>query len=393
MHFSRAFGGRWWHLFVWTLLLPISNGAITAPNSKTPIRLSSTSEEKVTTTQHRWNLQQNQPVSASSNRRLYINDLEENEVDNNPDAIVNIVEPPNESFLAGGNFYVAVQIVPENETAFRQKYLQNGDGRLCLSLDEAPYHCWPIDNAKIFFSQAIEGSHSIVAKLFKGGELQHTTKSKTTTFTIVYNPKLEVESGTQFYSQIQAEDEENEEDELVDVTFPVLRVVSPAEKVSYSGNSITFASILQPLDPNQFKTYFSKAFTCLKVDAATAHSCFPIFGAKLDPLVLDLETGMHTIEAVLSHPQTGDLLEGSSLGPRIFFIAGVSNEAALFTAEVNINGQIHVIPIVKGGSIFEQTKALCFNVGLHNDTACSNQVLEYLKSAAEQRGIISQNHM
>ena len=69
---------------------------------------------------------------------------------------VKILEPPNGSMLAGGNFFVRVNIEAADENIFKEEYVQNKKGRICISFDEGPFHCWPIENGRIFYSQATE---------------------------------------------------------------------------------------------------------------------------------------------------------------------------------------------------------------------------------------------
>ena len=69
---------------------------------------------------------------------------------------VEIIEPPDGSILAGGNFFVRVNIDAADENIFNEEYIQNKNGRICVSFDDGPYHCWPIENGRIFYSQATE---------------------------------------------------------------------------------------------------------------------------------------------------------------------------------------------------------------------------------------------
>ena len=84
---------------------------------------------------------------------------------------------------------------------------------------------------------------------------------------------------------------------------------------------------------------------------------------------------MHTIQAALSHPSNGNLLLESSVGTKMFFVSGNSNEAAAFTADVNIRGNMYRIPIVHGGSIASQTYAFCHDIGLEKNDSCTQLVL------------------
>jgi hypothetical protein len=165
-------------------------------------------------------------------------------------------------------------------------------------------------------------------------------------------------------------------------------MISPREKVSYNGTVMILRPLLMPSDPEQFEKFFKFAFNCFNLDLSTAHACFRIFNDLGDPFVLGLDGGMHTIEASLAHPNTGELLDGSSEGTKMFFMTGNDDEAALFVADINIRGKVHNIPLVKGGCIVAQTKTFCASVGLEDNSLCLNPVYDHLKEIASQYGFI-----
>ena len=360
-------------------ILPLaSDGAITGPKlDASSVRLST----KPKINNNRIDIGSEIGDEESSRKQNY---------NSHSDVTIKIVEPKNMSYIKGGNFHVAVQIQPTSDVkAFRHKYLESEDGRVCVSLDNSAFHCWPINDGRIYFSQAIEGSHTIVAMLFNNGKLQGSSKSEAVNFTTVNDPNIEIgEEDENFNLKATQEIDEEIFPEEVNVTFPVLQVVSPAEKVSYTGTSIIFRSNIEPDDEKQFEKYFSKSFRCFNIDISTAYACFPIFGDKIDPFVLGLKNGMHTIDAALSHPQTGDLLDKSNQGTRIFLIAGNSNEGALFTVDINIRGESYIVPVVKGGCIARQSQAFCESLGLTKNKKCTEPVLQHLREVAESSALL-----
>ena len=169
------------------------------------------------------------------------------------------------------------------------------------------------------------------------------------------------------------------------VDFPIVQMISPREKVSYAGTILTLRPLLTPPDPEQFEKFFKVAFNCFILDISTAHACFRVFNNLGNPFVLGLDGGMHTIEASLAHPSTGELLEGSSEGTKLFFMTGKDDEELLFAANVNIRGNVHNIPLAKGGCIVAQTKSFCASVGLETNSLCLNPpVHDHLKERANQ---------
>ncbi len=303
-----------------------------------------------------------------------------------------IVDPPNKSYIAGTHFIVKlkVHVPPSVEKSFQKAYER--DGHACLSLDDGPYHCWNFENAQMFFAQATDGEHTLTAKLYRDGSLQHETTSEQISFTVVHNP--EFEDGANFHKQtmtvkrrdVEDEEDDGEEGEAVEVAYPTVQIINPEDRVSYSGTRVGLKTLLVPEPPKLFRKYFQHGFTCFNVDFATAHACYPLFQNNTNPFILGLDIGMHSIEALLINPQTGDLLKGSSRGRKIFFMAGESNEGAHFVANINVRGKLHKVPMVQGGSIIEQAKSLCSSVGLVESIDCIEPVSEHIKLVADQNG-------
>lgn len=304
-----------------------------------------------------------------------------------------IIEPPNKSYIAGTYFLVKlkVHVLPSAEESFQRAYER--DGHACLSLDDGPYHCWDFENAQIFYAHATDGNHTLTARLYKDGSIQNKTTSEKISFTIVHDP--EFEEGAEFHTQSmtvrkndieETDDGSEEEEEAVEVSYPAVQIISPKDRVSYSGTRIGLKTFFEPEKPELFRRYFQYGFTCFNVDFATAYACYPLFQNNNDPFILGLDIGMHNIEAQLINPETGDLLRDSSTGTSIFFMAGESNEGANFVADINVRGKLHKVPIVQGGSIIEQAKNLCSSVGLIENIDCIEPVSGHLKLVAKQNG-------
>jgi len=91
---------------------------------------------------------------------------EQNET-KNTNAKLNILEPPMDSILAGSNFKVSVQVLAENQDDFTDAYEKSSDGKICISLDDSPFHCgWSAIDGNIFFSNAIEVSQYVNGYIF-----------------------------------------------------------------------------------------------------------------------------------------------------------------------------------------------------------------------------------
>ena len=270
--------------------------------------------------------------------------------------------------------------------------------------------------------------HSLIAALCRDGELMEETMSESIRFTNIIdleNPLMVPPSDDREQEEEEYEDNQEEDDDeidldldqidsekLVEVAFPSIRLLSPLDRVSYTGSKIPLQSYYAPpKNPHEFRKYFRHSFTCFRIDLAIVHACFPLFppsannsddgahdtresdftvdqSSEDDPLILGLAIGMHTIEASLSTPdnEQGGLLPASSSGTFTFFMAGDVNEGAAFMAEINLRGTLYRIPIVRGGCLVEQTRALCGSIGLGGDEVCLESVFHHLHMVATQTG-------
>jgi hypothetical protein len=329
-----------------------------------------------------------------------------------------IHEPPHESYIAGKHFFVGLQVVTSDPESERLVRAARDEYKVCISLDDGHYSCWST-NSTIVYANAIHGSHSLIAKLFKDGNLLDETASSLVTFTTVSDPTMNI-SGVEFHSQFSQpqanqnqhpddveetvdldgndvsnstssdDDDSSDSDDVeegVHVSFPSVELLTPSDQVSYTGSDLIIDTSLKPQDPEQFSKYFQNSFTCFSIDMATAQSCFQLF-RDAKPLMVGLDIGFHTIEASLTNPETLELLEASRSGMKTFFMAGQDNQGAIFTAEINLRGKLHQIPIVKGGSLVAQTNALCRSVGLAEQGICLDPVFRHLVMVGRQVGFI-----
>jgi hypothetical protein len=337
-----------------------------------------------------------------------------------------VMEPPQGSFIAGTHFFVALQLITVDLELEKMVYAARDEYKVCISVDDGHYCCWSMD-ATIIYASVIHGSPTVVAKLYKDGNLLENTASDMVTFTTVSDPAMNV-SGIEFHSQFSysphrgqnssgTDDDVNdmhkgdgdnstatsettpEQLHAVQVTFPFVELITPSDQVSYTGSELSMETQLSPKDPKQFSEYFRNSFICFSIDMATAQSCYQVFPRDMSkeitpvitinhPLMIGLDVGFHTIEASLSHPETMELLEASRSGIQVFYMAGKDNQGAVFTAEINLRGKLHRIPIVQGGSISAQTKSICSSVVLAGQRICTETVFRHLQMVAKQVGFV-----
>ena len=298
---------------------------------------------------------------------------------------LNITEPPQGAILGGGSFVVKIEIMASDEDEFLKSY-NTTDGKMCVGLyTNGPYHCWPALSGRIFFTgveATEEMEFTVEAMLYRAGELEHSTKA-TSTFTVVPDPKLAKSSKDDEVSAIDQNNQNQMEEPPAQVQYPRVDVFSPLDLVTYPGHSVPLRFGLEVNEA--FSLYFANAFVCVSIDRASAFTCFAIFGDEgyASPLVLNLPNGKHTIEAALSHPETGELLPSSMSSTSTFFTAGELLEAANVAVDVTVAGERHVVPLMEGTNIEAQTNAFCDSVGMVENKACEGRVKHKLWSAWE----------
>ena len=217
--------------------------------------------------------------------------------------------------------------------------------------------------------------------------MEDSSTSEKVSFSTILDPDIDQsEEIINHYDPLEDDNDDDGKEKIIDVGYPVVNFLSPLEKASYTGNSISLQADIKPEEPEIFEKFFKFAFVCYNIDIATVHACFPVFNNGTEPLVAGLGNGMHTIEAALSHPSNGDLLISSSIGTKMFFIAGNANEAAAFTVDINIRGRLYNVPVMHGGSIIAQTYAFCLGIGLRDNSSCINMVYDLLLSVSKQTG-------
>ena len=299
-----------------------------------------------------------------------------------PKVMLNITEPPQGSILLGSTFAVKIDILAPDKDSFLSE-LNTPESKVCASLNAGPFYCWPALAGKIFYTEVEENEYTLEAMLYRAGKLDHSTKT-ISKFKTVHDAKL-ADSATDEEVSNDAADQSVEAPAQVQVDYPRVGVSSPNNLVTYPGHSVFLHFDLEPNDVDSFQHYFANAFVCVNIDQAPAFSCFVIFGDEnyAAPLVLNLSNGKHTLEAALSHPETGEVLESSKSTTSTFFTAGELLEAAHVAVDVTVADERHVVPLIEGTNLDAQTNAFCDSVGMAESKTCKERVKHKLWSAWE----------
>ena len=299
-----------------------------------------------------------------------------------PKVMLNITEPPQGSIILGSTFAVKIDILAPDRDSFLSHF-NTTESKVCASLNAGPFYCWPALAGKIFYTEVEENEYTLEAMLYRAGKLDHSTKT-ISKFKTVHDAKLADNSTDEEVSN-DAADQSLEAPAQVQVDYPRVGVSSPNNLVTYPGHSVFLHFDLEPNDVDSFQHYFANAFVCVNIDQAPAFSCFTIFGDEnyAAPLVLNLPNGKHTLEAALSHPETGEVLESSKSTTSTFFTAGELLEAAHIAVDVTVADERHVVPLIEGTNLDAQTNAFCDSVGMAESKTCKERVKHKLWSAWE----------
>jgi len=243
-----------------------------------------------------------------------------------------------------------------------------------VSLDDSPFSCWPVFGGRVRFVNAVEGTHTLVAMLMKDGVLREETRTDVRKFTTVEDPDLGL-------PEPEPEDEEEEidldekEDKQVELDVPFVEILTPFEKVTLPGSNAEFVSKIHTNEAEKFEKYFKHQFICFNLDASSAHSCWPIFSgpANIKPFVAGIQPGLHTLEALLTHPETRRGIEETQTEFRTFFTSGDSDEMAAVVAQVEVDEVLYNIPVSNGGDAEMQGFYFCGLRGV-SDERCVGMV-------------------
>lgn len=167
--------------------------------------------------------------------------------------------------------------------------------------------------------------------------------------------------------------------EQITLDMPFIEVVTPLEKVTLPGSKAEFVSNIQTTDSEKFEEYFKHQFLCFNVDASSAHACWPVFSNGTKPFVAALNPGLHTVEAVLTHPETRQGIEETQTEFRTFFTAGDDNESAAVVAQVEVDEVMYDIPVANGGNAETQGFFFCGSKGI-TDERCVTMVAQKIES-------------
>lgn len=300
-----------------------------------------------------------------------------------PKVMLNITEPPQGSILLGSTFAVKIDILAPDTDSFLSQF-NTTESKVCASLNAGPFYCWPALAGRIFYTEVEENEYTLEAMLYSAGKLHYSSRT-TTVFKMVRDAKLAESATDDEVSNDAADQTYAEASAQIQVDYPRVGVSSPNNLVTYPGHSVSLHFDLEANDVDSFQHYFANAFVCVNVDHAPAFSCFAIFGDEnyAAPLVLNLPNGKHTMEAALTHPETGEVLESSKSTTSTFFTAGELLEAATIAVDVTVADERHVVPLIEGTNLDAQTSAFCDSVGMAESKTCKERVKHKLWSAWE----------
>eukprot|EP00947_MAST-08B_sp_MAST-8B-sp1_P001842 g1842.t1 len=303
-------------------------------------------------------------------------------------------------------FDVQIHIDTADSQAFSEHYGKGGS--ICLSLDDSAYSCWPIFELKKLprFTQVRDGSHRMRGVLRLDGILLLATAGETTFVSSAETetPALPAEPQQQAEPPNKPPDPEAPREE---VKIPQVNLVYPAQLSTVGRNFEASLEVLTTEAMDKFKRLFENGFMCLSMDGA-ANACWPLFVDSYTPSFNNLREGRHTLVAHLSHPETGKLVLGSSMGATTFYSlaqddgAGPGSRGAGGGDAPDPTAMVQVQPDGSTTTVIHVVidgRAVPFMVGLHEEPMskaqqfcasnkivsdeCASQLVERLKLERE----------
>ncbi|GBG29202.1 Hypothetical Protein FCC1311_054242 [Hondaea fermentalgiana] len=243
-----------------------------------------------------------------------------------------IVKPLNGSETEGRAVAVQLNVNTNciNVTRFQEKY---NTSNICISLDDSDFACWPIFGLSRFplYTNLTEGAHHLVAKLvdpLTGEELIDESVAESTFFMVPVNETAIAEAeAAAAEERARAEEDEDAEDqeepaepETETIQIPQVGIEYPATEYAVPGTFEVRLHIVTATNLTQFRRLFQNSFICLALDEASHQVCWPIFEETYYPKFFNLKPGAHTLVAHLSHPNTLEIIPGTAMEIRTFWV-------------------------------------------------------------------------
>lgn len=283
------------------------------------------------------------------------------------------------SYIFGTRVFVKIEEIVENKARFLENSTNN---KVCVSLDDAPFYCTSTLN--ITFAGVLEGQHTLSTRIWIKGNLIEDSQTEVVVFTIINDLSL---IGRLDYDddddEVLTQAEQNRSNEKVMVEYPNVKIASPLLLGTYRPNLPLLIDI-EPSNKKQFERYFRNGYKCFCIDGGSGFGCFPLFSNEdMHPLVVGLTPGLHTVEAILLDPRSGELLPLSSSGTTTFFTVGQNNEGSIMVGKLEFEGMTYSVPIENGGDISTQATIFCSDIK-HLAADCVLSASNHLKNIAIQ---------
>jgi hypothetical protein len=230
-----------------------------------------------------------------------------------------------------------------NVTRFQAKF---NHSNVCISLDASPYSCWPLYGLSSYplFTNVTSGTHRLVAKLV----------DPATQLTIADSAGAEVEFTVNATNTTIAEEEEDQEDEDEDedpdaevakkkkkkdketISIPQVGIEQPGEEMIVQPTFEVRLHVVTSANLTTFRRLFTSSYICLSLDESLFQSCWPIFEESYYPKFYDVAPGKHTLVAHLSHPNTMDIIPGTALGVRNYWVSADKSSVPIALREPSL---------------------------------------------------------
>jgi hypothetical protein len=233
-----------------------------------------------------------------------------------------------------------------NVTRFQTKF---NHSNVCISLDASPFSCWPLIGLSRhpLFTNVTSGTHRLVAKFVDpatqltitdsvGAEVEFTVNATNTTSAEEDDEDGDDEEEEEDPDEEESSKKKKKKKNKESISIPQVGIEQPGEEMTVQPTFEVRLHVVTSANLTTFRRLFTNGFICLTLDESVFQSCWPIFEESYYPKFFDLAPGKHTLVAHLSHPNTMDIIPGTALGVRNYWVSADKSSVPIVLREPSI---------------------------------------------------------
>lgn len=230
-------------------------------------------------------------------------------------------------------FEVMLQVLAEPLGALQSTY--HGAFH-CVEIDGTTPACWPLLDLDLLprFAGLQPGVHTVRAAVTNavGDAIDPSTWSATRTFVVTATPPTA--DGTPREDDGDKDGDapaSQPDDDVVVLDAPQLKVARPPEMSVLTTSLFDLEYNVVVAEPDLFEQYFNVSYACGAIDGRPVHACWPVFGVEYKPRWMNVPDGVHTVQMVVTHPNSAEEIAASWSAVRAFVVLADNGGALLDT--------------------------------------------------------------